>query len=279
MYANNQTTVTYDYSWAPHHLGTWPIAYMLSQWQENMPIEETGNLLMMFAAIVQAQNDISFLYPEYWPLVQSWGEYLIEHLPDPGNQLCTDDFEGPTPHDANLAVKGIIGIDAIAYLNTFVGDASKATYFHNYAMEYAADWQHLANPNGTNHYALRYDKPGWSQKYNLVYQQILGLSTFPESVYSMEQIFYYTQLNTYGVPLDVRNTYTKLDWSYWIAATYPDQTDFNRWVNFLYDYANETPSRVPLSDFYYTTNGAQAGFQARTVVGGLWAKLAIGANK
>eukprot|EP01119_Soliformovum_irregulare_P002109 TRINITY_DN121_c0_g1_i8.p1 TRINITY_DN121_c0_g1~~TRINITY_DN121_c0_g1_i8.p1 ORF type:complete len:471 (+),score=120.63 TRINITY_DN121_c0_g1_i8:117-1415(+) len=50
-YANNETTVTYDYVYAPHHLGTWPIAYILSQDQENMPIEETGNLLMMIGEL------------------------------------------------------------------------------------------------------------------------------------------------------------------------------------------------------------------------------------
>ena len=26
-------------------------------------------------------------------------------LPDPGDQLCTDDFEGKSPHNVNLAAK------------------------------------------------------------------------------------------------------------------------------------------------------------------------------
>ncbi len=34
-----------------------------------------------------------------------WGDYMVSSLPDPGNQLCTDDFEGPSPYNVNLAAK------------------------------------------------------------------------------------------------------------------------------------------------------------------------------
>ena len=38
-------------------------------------------------------------------VLETWAEYLNASLPDPGNQLCTDDFEGPSPHNVNLALK------------------------------------------------------------------------------------------------------------------------------------------------------------------------------
>jgi hypothetical protein len=62
--------------------------------KENMPIEETGNMLMMIAAVVDKEGDTDWFYPHYWPLLQMWANYLVNSLPDPGNQLCTDDFEG-----------------------------------------------------------------------------------------------------------------------------------------------------------------------------------------
>ena len=58
----------------------------------------------MIAGIVHQTNDMSFIKP-YWPVLNTWLDYIIASLPDPGNQLCTDDFEGASPHNMNLAAK------------------------------------------------------------------------------------------------------------------------------------------------------------------------------
>jgi len=274
VYANNETSVPYTYDFAPHHLGLWPIAYIEPDQQENMPIEETGNLMLMIASVAQLTNSLEDIYPKYWPILQQWGEYLVNNLPDPGNQLCTDDFEGPTPHDSNLAVKGIVAIDAFAYLNQFIGNQSGATHYHNIAITYAKQWIQLANPDNSDHYRLRFDQPGWSLKYNLLYQEILNLTTFPQPVFNTELNFYSKVMNTYGVPLDNRHSFTKYDWESWVASFYQDPQDWNTWAKFLYNFANETPNRVPLTDWYDTITANQNGFQARPVVGGIWAKMA-----
>lgn len=43
-YAINATDIAYDLPWAPHHLGVWPIADITPGQQEQMPMEESGNL-------------------------------------------------------------------------------------------------------------------------------------------------------------------------------------------------------------------------------------------
>ena len=101
-YGQNQTDVQYRLPWAPHHLGAWPVADIIGEEQEQMPMEESANLLLMLAGIAQQQKmDVAYLKP-YWPALTQWANYLNVSLPDPGEQLCTDDFEGPSPHNVNL---------------------------------------------------------------------------------------------------------------------------------------------------------------------------------
>lgn len=91
-YANNETYIRYTLPWAPHHLGDWPVCSILPNQQEQMPMEETGNMLILLAAIAQRQNEqIDYLRP-YALLLHNWAQYLNDSLPDPENQLCTDDF-------------------------------------------------------------------------------------------------------------------------------------------------------------------------------------------
>lgn len=91
-YANNETYIRYPLPWAPHHLGDWPVCSLLPQDQEQMPMEETGNMLILLAAIAQRQSQqIDYLKP-YSSLLRIWAQYLNASLPDPDNQLCTDDF-------------------------------------------------------------------------------------------------------------------------------------------------------------------------------------------
>ena len=47
---------------------------------------------------------------------------------------------------------------------------------------------------------------------------------------------------------------------------------FNALIDPVYKWVNETTSRVPMTDWYDTVTGKQVGFQARSVVGGLFIK-------
>jgi hypothetical protein len=262
---------------APHDLGTYPLAngqvYGGGERTEDdqMPVEESGNLIILTNALAHAQNSGAFA-EKYWTLLTKWAEYLKEKGMDPENQLSTDDFAGHLPHNTNLSIKAIEALGSYAQLADRLGKKQEAAEYRKLAQQMAAKWRGMAIDG--DHYKLAFDLPGsWSQKYNLVWDRVLGLHLFSPEIVDQELAFYLKHQNAFGLPLDNRKTYTKLDWIVWTATLSGKQSDFMALTDPLYKFMTESPTRVPLSDWFETTDGRQVGFQARSVVGGVYMKM------
>jgi hypothetical protein len=271
------STARWRFPFAPHDLGTYPLANGQvygggERTEENqMPVEESGNMLLLVAALSKAEGDTRFA-ERYWPVLSKWADYLRGKGLDPENQLCTDDFAGHLAHNTNLSLKAIVALGAYAELCEMSGRNELANTYHKLAREMAATWVAMAGDG--DHFRLAFDKPGtWSQKYNLVWDRILGLNLFPADVSRKETSFYLTKQNRFGLPLDNRKDYTKLDWLIWTATLADSSKDFQAMVEPAFRFVNESPDRVPLTDWYDTVTGKQQGFQARSVVGGVYVKL------
>jgi len=273
---------TFDY--APHDIGQFPIAdgqrYAridqakpgVFREDHQMPVEECGNMLVMLAAEALFSQSVEFALT-HWDLVEKWAHYLIKFGVDPGEQLCTDDFCGPLAHNANLAIKAVIAVGGYAWLCGQTGRDNEAESAWNAARSMADQWQVLArDPQG--HFRLAYDQPGsWSLKYNLLWDAVLGLNLFPGAVVDTEMASYIPRFLPYGIPLDNRSTFTKTDSMLACAALEADRDGFDRWTHSLWRMLNETPHRVPFTDWFYADTAAQAWFQNRSVQGGLFAPL------
>jgi hypothetical protein len=266
----------WKWPFAPHDLGTYPLADGQvygggERTEENqMPVEESGNMLILMAALGREQGNWH-LAGQYWPELSKWAEYLRSKGLDPENQLSTDDFAGHLAHNANLSIKAIEGLAAYAQMARGLGKTQVADDYSRTAKEMAGKWEQMAIDG--DHYKLAFDKPGtWSQKYNLVWDRVLGLNLFPARVRETEMAFYLKHLNQFGLPLDNRADYTKLDWELWTATLTNRADEFNSLMLPIAKWINETPSRVPLTDWYDTKTGKQVGFQARSVVGGVYIK-------
>jgi len=178
-----------------------------------MPVEECGNMLIMTLAYAQRTNDIAYLNQHYQKLSQ-WTSFLINDSLVPSNQLSTDDFAGRLVNQTNLALKGIIGIGAMAEIARLTGNTQDAANFTAISKDYVATWQTLGISKGSpgllDHMTLSYgDLASHGLLYNLWCDLELGLGLVPKGIYDMQSQFYPTQEMKYGVPLDTRHAYTK----------------------------------------------------------------------
>ncbi len=267
----------WKFPFAPHDLGTYPVAngqvYGGGERTEDdqMPVEESGNMILLLAAIAREEGNADFA-SQYWPQVKRWAEFLEAKGFDPENQLCTDDFAGHLAHNVNLSAKAIEALGGYSLLCGMRGEKQEAERVHAMAVVLAKKWIQAADDG--DHFRLAFDREGtWSQKYNLVWDRILELKLFPAKAAQKEMEFYRKHLNEFGLPLDNRESYTKLDWTIWTATLTGNPEDFAALVDPVYNFLNTTSDRVAMTDWYQTKDAKKVGFQARPVVGGVYIKM------
>ena len=271
----------WPFPFAPHDVGQYPKGngqvYGLDRTtgelriDRQMPVEECGNMMLMTAAAAKASGSAEYA-ARYWDLLTQWAQYLKDKGLDPENQLCTDDFTGHLAHNTNLSLKAINAIGAYAMLCDMRGLHDEATEYRHAAREMARQWPEMADDG--DHYRLAFDRPGtWSMKYNLVWDKILGLDLFSPEIARKEVAFYLKTQNEYGLPLDNRADFTKSDWLVWSATLADSGRDFEKLIHPLYRFVNESPDRVPFSDWYFTSTAKVRGFRARPVIGGVFVKF------
>ncbi len=255
---------------AAHDVGTYPHANGQT-YPYDMPVEECGNMLILTAAIALREGNAEYAR-KHWETLGVWADYLLKEGLDPENQLCTDDFAGHLARNANLSVKAIMGIAGYGKLAEMLGDEEQAVRYLAAAREMAEAWERMADDG--DHFRLTFDKGGsWSQKYNLVWDKAWQTTVFPERIARKEVAYYLKKQQSFGLPLDSRKTYSKVDWILWTACLADTREDFERLVEPVCKYVDETEPRVPLTDWYEAADGKSINMRARSVVGGFFMKM------
>ena len=279
----NQEAGFYPNQYSMHDLGShYPNATgHVEGDDEYMPVEESGNMIIMSYAYYKFTGDATFLSRHYQKLKQ-FASYLIQFSLVPGLQLSTDDFAGRLANQTNLAIKGIVGLEAMSKIADVVGQASDAQNYSSTSSSYYQQWKYFAIDPTKRHTVLAYQsRASWGLLYNTYPDKLLSLGVVEDAVYKMQSDWYPTVSQVYGVPLDSRHSYTKSDWELWTAATCEASTR-RLFVNALADWLNNTSTNLAFSDLHNTVD--QGGypmdpdpirFIARPVVGGHFSLLAL----
>ncbi|KAJ6598936.1 hypothetical protein DFH09DRAFT_1356105 [Mycena vulgaris] len=246
---------------------------------EAMPVEESGNMLIMALSYAQKSGDNSQLIT-YAALLDQWTQFLIADSLIPESQISTDDFAGKLANQTNLAIKGIVGIKAMSVIAGILGDSEKSSNYSATAVSYVSRWQTLATSSDQSHLTLSYgDSSSWGLSYNMYADKLLKLDLFPDSIYQMQTSWYRSVKQAYGVALDTRHTYTKSDWQIFTAAIMSDNNTRDMFISAVKASASDGLSSQPFGDWYEARDGTPEGFRARPVVGGHLALLALGELK
>lgn len=216
----------------------------------------------------------------------------------------------PLPHcanpaairnDTNLALKGIIGIEAMAQIANRTGHAQDGANFTSIAHAYIDEWQTLGiNFNAVPpHEETQYgNTTTWDILYNLYADAELGLQLVPEKIYTIQSNFYPTVFRKYGVPLRSNLNETKgmplplpkrrarmqreltvhstADWELFAAAIASSSTK-QQFISIVSTWLDETPTNFAFTDFYNVETGGygQDMFITRPAVGAMFSLLAL----
>jgi len=230
----------------------------------------------MTLAYAQSNHDVAYLKQNY-DILKQWTGYLVAEALIPQDQISTDDFAGSLANQTNLALKGIIGIEAMSVIAKMTGNIEDAQNYTSIAHSYIDQWQTLGvaqdatPPHSTLAYGMN-DTHGLL--YNLYGDAELKLNLVPQSIYDMQSTFYPTVNDKYGVPLDTRHNYTKNDWEMFCAAIAGEETQ-QMLIDDVATWIDQTPTNMPETDLYDAISGDYGGFAARPVVGGHFALLAL----
>ncbi|KAA8566060.1 hypothetical protein EYC84_008664 [Monilinia fructicola] len=246
---------------------------------EVMPIEETGNLLILVLAYQKASGNTAWA-EKYYTLLNKYASYLPSNSINIVLQLSTNDATGPLNNETNLAIKAAVALKAFASL------AGK-TYANYSTIADAHVTQIYTEGLGTDaaktHFVLNYPEndSSWKIPFNLYPDVLLNLSTFPAAAYKMQDSYYSTIRSPGGVALDSRQAWAKSDWNIWTAGTATGAAR-QAFVDDLWGFVGNGKNSWPFSDRWTveedggTGVGIEEALRARPTVGGHFALLAVG---
>jgi len=270
-----QASDDYTKPYAVHELGaSYPNATGHPEDGEEMPIEESGNIIILTYAYEKASGNTD-LSSTYSAQLKQYAEYLYENGLYPASQLSLNDALGELVNQTNLAVKAAVGLSVYGALTD---QKNYTTTGQEWADKIWTD--NVGTDDAGTRFLTQYNTTPWFLVFNHYPDVLFDLDIFPDEVYNATTDFYPTVRGTAGVPLDGGISWGQTNWQSFVAATVTGEAR-DLFVNDLHAYLANGLNTAPWSDRYWVeaSNGYSAGqsysFRARPTLGSHFALAAL----
>ncbi|KAI0705087.1 hypothetical protein C8T65DRAFT_240266 [Cerioporus squamosus] len=243
-------------------------------------IEQSGNMLIMMYAHARVSGDGSLL-KQHYDTAKRWADYLVNNTLTPSNQASADGLSNPNM--TNLAIKGIIGVKAMAEISRATHQDSDAQQYDSRANALAGSWLSLAESSDQQHLLGQYgDESSSALLYNIYADLLLNTSLISQDVLAKQTQYYTTLLqsaSSLGLDFDkaLSNTASSA-WTLFTAATVTDDGVRNELVQYTWDRASFNKTAGEFPDVYDDITGdisTDRGGRAGPALGAMFAPLAL----
>ncbi|KAF8497612.1 hypothetical protein F5888DRAFT_1923669 [Russula emetica] len=277
-----QASRNYTVGYAATDLGSNYPNVSISNLNHNQGVEQTGNMLIMTYAYARASGDGS-LISRYYSLLTFWADYLNASALFNSNQQSADDLSQAVNNQTNLAVKGIIAIEAMSKMSSVVNQTADANKYSNASANLYAQWKSLAL-NSDQHLLAEYGQNNsWTLGYNLFADVWLGTNLVESSVYNghsnfINNIVSTSDFSNFGMPVDNLFTDTSVavsSWSLFAAAMTKNQNLSSELISRVSNRASSTNLSGVFPVFYGSIDGSTLRGAASPAQGAVFAPLAL----
>ncbi|KAJ7875615.1 hypothetical protein B0H13DRAFT_1632648 [Mycena leptocephala] len=223
-------------------------------------VENSGDMLILVLAHAQSSGDGS-LIGRYYSLLKGWADYLSTNALLPGEQTSADARDAGLGQShgnvTNLALKGIIALQAMSEISQIMGQTADAQKYHTFATSLVQSWVDLTSASGQLQWT--YDDDSFGLMYNLLADKLLKLNVVPASV-SGNYLLVLSAAPPFGFPLSSdSNTNTRSDWTLFSAASAPDPSTRDLLISMVHKRATSNASLGIFPTLYNVGTGQGPG--------------------
>ncbi|KAH8999019.1 hypothetical protein EDB83DRAFT_897501 [Lactarius deliciosus] len=275
-----QASPNYTIPYAAADLGSSYPNVTISNSNHNQGVEQSGNMLIMTYAHARATGDGS-LISRYYSLLTSWADYLSNSTLVIHDQSSADGLT--TNNQTNLAIKGIVAIEAMSKMSSVVKRTADADKYSNIAASLYSQWRSLALDSDQHLLAVYRQEGSWTLGYNLFADVWLDTGVVESSIFNgqsnfVDNLALTSSFSNFGMPVDSLSGDTSIaisSWNLFVAAMSSNQDLRTNLISRIHNRAsfNTSAGVFPLS--YDSTHGSTILGGASPAQGAMYAPLAL----